>query len=68
MSSFKVEVSTSGPEGMFASNQLRFSSVERAKAYGSDLAGRWTAVTTWRVVASDDPVKEGRFADDHTPA
>lgn len=57
--SFKVEVSVYGEDCNshgWHSNALRFPSEEMARADGSSLAGRWTAVKDWRVVGSADPV------------
>jgi len=36
--------------GTWAGNALRFDTVEEGKAYGADLASRWTLVRDWRVV------------------
>jgi hypothetical protein len=42
--------------GKWVSNALRFATEEEAKAYGVDLAWRWTSVTDMRVVECADPV------------
>jgi hypothetical protein len=42
--------------GKFCGNGLRFATVQEAEAYARDLMRRWTLVTEWRVVPSDDPV------------
>jgi len=52
--SYKVEVTTAGDGGSYASNALRFADFENAKDYGLDLFSRWTAVTAWRVVETPD--------------
>lgn len=46
---FKVEVIADG-SGKWCGNTLTFPSVELARAYGSDLFSRWTAVRQVRVV------------------
>jgi hypothetical protein len=51
--SFKVMVLAAG-ETEFVSNGLRFSTVDGASEYASDLAGRWTAVKSWYVVDTDE--------------
>ena len=56
MKSFKVEVTTAGDHGTYASNALRFATHEEAVLYGGDLYVRWTAVKDWRVVESEDEV------------
>ena len=48
---YKVEV-IADSSSKWASNALRFDSVESAEDYAHDLAMRWTAVRDWRVVAS----------------
>lgn len=53
--SYKVEVQADS-SGTWAGNGLRFATEDVAKAYGEDLAYRWTAVREWRVVESTDPV------------
>jgi len=45
----KVEVIADN-SGEWCGNALRFDTVDDAKAYGADLAGRWTLVRAWRVV------------------
>lgn len=47
---YRVEVldMTATPP-VWISNALRFDSPEEARAYGSDLASRWTLVSRWRV-------------------
>jgi len=55
MTSFKAEV-VADSTGKFCGNALRFGSREEAEIYARDLMQRWTAVTEWRVVTSDDPV------------
>jgi hypothetical protein len=51
--SFKVGVKTRG-DAEWACNGLRFKTEEEARAYGDDLFMRWTAVTEWTVLPSDD--------------
>jgi hypothetical protein len=36
--------------GKYCGNALRFDTLAEAKAYGTDLFMRWTAVRSWRVV------------------
>lgn len=55
MSSFKVGVKTPGDRD-WNSNGLRFPTRESADAYGANLAMRWTAVTDWTVLESDEEV------------
>jgi hypothetical protein len=38
----------------WASNALRFATVEQAQDYARDLYSRWTAVDAWRVVDDRD--------------
>lgn len=47
--SFRVEVRATG-ETQFASNGLRFSTIDGASEYAHDLASRWFAVEAWRIV------------------
>ena len=55
--SWMVEVNTFGdPETTFTGNGLRFKTQEEAKSYAADLAFRWTAVRTYRVIESGDLV------------
>ena len=42
--------------GQWAGNALRFETAEEARAYASNLAGRWMLVTETRVVESVEPV------------
>lgn len=44
--------------GQFVGNGLRFETHAQALAYARDLARRWTMVTDYRVVESDDPVNQ----------
>ena len=53
MASFMVEVIADN-SGKWCGNGLRFSTEEAAEAYGEDLAGRWSLVTKWRVVPSEE--------------
>jgi hypothetical protein len=55
MTSWKPEV-VADRGGAWAGNALRFHTRAEADAYVRDLANRWTAVTGWRSVPSDDPV------------
>lgn len=59
MNSYKVEVQTAG-DSSWTANGLRFPTEQGARDYAQDLALRWTAVTDWRVVASDDEPDGGR--------
>lgn len=48
---FKVEVGTvSCKASDWTGNALEFATVEEARAYAVDLAGRWLAVNRWRIV------------------
>lgn len=58
-SSFKVEVRTAGDREWTGTGQ-RFGTAEGARLYAADLAARWTAVSDWRVVESDDEPTDGR--------
>jgi hypothetical protein len=51
--SYKVGVKTRGDKD-WACNALRFETVEEARLYGSDLAGRWTAVESWTVLPCEE--------------
>jgi hypothetical protein len=53
MASFKVGVKTPGDRN-WNSNGLRFATSEAAESYAVDLALRWTAVSDWTVLPSDD--------------
>jgi hypothetical protein len=53
MSSFKVGVKTPGDRD-WNSNALRFATAQEAEDYGFNLAMRWTAVSDWTVLPSDD--------------
>ena len=47
--------------GKFAGNALRFDEVDTAAEYAVDLMGRWTLVSKWRVIDTengDQVVKE----------
>ena len=55
MKSFKVEVLAYG-ESEYVANQLRFATEQEARAYGENLADRWTMVKDWRVAESPDEV------------
>ena len=57
-SSFAVEVQTAG-DSSWSTNGQRFTTAEGAKLYAKDLMMRWTAVTDWRVVESDDEPTDG---------
>jgi hypothetical protein len=62
MSSFAAEV-IADASGTYAGNGLRFATRAEAEAYAQDLASRWTLVTEYRTVVSDDPVnvQDGRL-------
>jgi hypothetical protein len=51
--SWKVEV-IADSSGKWSSNALRFKTKPEAETYAKDLASRWTSVTVWRVVESDE--------------
>jgi hypothetical protein len=55
--SWKAEVIADN-SGKFCGNGLRFATHREAEAYARDLANRWTLVSEWRVVESDEPVNE----------
>ena len=46
---YRVEVKTYD-DGNWSGNALTFRSEAGARAYASDLAGRWTLVIDWRVI------------------
>lgn len=46
---YKVEVTTAGDGGTYATNGLLFETEAEAEAYALDLALRWTAVQDWRI-------------------
>jgi hypothetical protein len=54
--SWKPEVQTAGGAGKWSGNACRFATEAEAKDYVIDLSMRWTAVSDFRVVESDDPV------------
>lgn len=64
MASFKAEV-IADRSGVWAGNALRFATETEAREYAEDLFMRWTAVTSTRVVPSDDAVnytmRDGRL-------
>lgn len=51
---YRVDVGGNG-ENTWATNALRFDTVEEAKSYASDLLGRWMGADIARVVSSDTP-------------
>ncbi len=51
--SFKAGVKTPGDRD-WVSNGLRFRTQGAAEAYAIDLASRWTAVSDWTVLPSDE--------------
>jgi hypothetical protein len=53
--SYAVEV-IADRSGKWVGNGLRFATRKEAKAYGADLASRWTLVEKWRVVGTQDEV------------
>jgi hypothetical protein len=56
---WRVEVQTGG-DSSWSGNALTFRSEKGAEAYAADLAGRWTAVSGWRVIAvADEPPAPG---------
>ena len=58
--SWKVGIMTSSCfTDTMSFNALRFHTQEQALAYGEDLASRWTAVTQWKVVPSEDEPNRG---------
>jgi hypothetical protein len=51
---YKVFVNTAGdPEDSWATNAIKYDTVEEAEAAAQDLFGRWTAVRYWRVMDAD---------------
>lgn len=55
MNSFAAEVIADN-SGKFCGNGIRLATREEAEKYARDLMMRWTLVTEWRVVESDEPV------------
>ena len=57
--------------GKWTGNACRFATREEADAYVTDLMMRWTAVSGWRSVESDDPVNytwvDGRAGPSRSP-
>ena len=51
--SWRVGVMTPGDRD-WCFNMRRFATAEEAETYGRDLAWRWTAVTEWQVMPSED--------------
>jgi len=47
---YRVDVAVADGSTTWASNALRFDTVEEAKAYGDNLSGRWMLVDRFRVV------------------
>jgi hypothetical protein len=58
--SWKPEV-IADRSGNWTGNACRFATREEADAYVTDLMMRWTAVSGWRSVESDDPVNQLRL-------
>lgn len=54
--SWKPEVTTTGDNGKFSTNGLRFATEKEALASAKALMWRWMAVTDYRASESDDPV------------
>ncbi len=51
---YKVFVNTHGdPEDSWATNAMKYDTVEAATEAAQDLFGRWTAVKFWRVMDAD---------------
>jgi hypothetical protein len=50
---YRVEV-IADSSGKWCGNAIRFDTVDEGKAYGADLASRWTLVRAWRVVDGDE--------------
>lgn len=59
---YRVDVTDDGRT--WATNALRFDTPNEAKAYASDLSGRWLAVKAARVVESTVPDREAVDRDD----
>lgn len=55
MTSWKMEVKAD-TSGQFCGNALRFATQIEAEQYAQDLKSRWTLVTAWRVLQSEEPV------------
>jgi hypothetical protein len=53
--SWKTEV-IADKSGKWTGNGCRFATRAEADEYVQDLMDRWTAVTGWRSIESDDPV------------
>ena len=60
---YRVDVSVPG-ESRWATNALRFDTVEEATAYAKDLLGRWMQPDLARVAESDTPDRETVDLDD----
>ena len=57
MASFKLECNAHGDSpDSWASNALRFATVEECAAYGEELYSRWMGLKDKRVAGSEDPV------------
>ena len=55
--SFMAYVNTvADPEDVYTTNDLAFETAEEATWYAKDLAWRWTAVESWKVEPSSEPV------------
>ena len=60
---YRVDVAVPA-ESRWATNALRFDTVEDATVYAKDLLGRWTTPDLARVVESDTPDREVVDPDD----
>lgn len=54
---YRVDVGGNG-ENRWATNALRFDTVEEATSYANDLLGRWMGADIARVVSSDTPDRQ----------
>ena len=58
---YKVFVNTAGdPPDSYATNGMKYDTVEAAEEAAKDLFMRWTAVNTWRVM---DPEQQTVYAE-----
>jgi hypothetical protein len=54
--SWATWVTTTGDRGMFSTNGIRYATQKEALEAGSELAGRWFAVTDFTAAPSEDEV------------
>jgi hypothetical protein len=54
VNSYRVDVIADSSKE-WVTNSIRVETIEEAKVYGADLAGRWRLVREWRVMPDEDP-------------